>query len=189
MKEIFISYQHMSGDFVELLSRKLKEKNYVTHWDEDITAGQEWRSEIDTFIRNAFAVIVVMTPEARKSEYVTYEWSVAIGLDKHVIPIMLESTALHPRLEVHHYLDFTTRSGRQWSELFQRLQDIDQHEAAGQKDGAAKPQKLIAHDDLYNLLHEMYFSGIIDMPTLNEFVTHGMLTTSEFKKIRERNTR
>src|SRR5690606_30505196 len=130
------------------------------------------------FIETAFAVIVVMTPEARKSEYVTYEWSVAIGLKKPVIPIMLTMTALHPRLEVHHYLDFTNRSGRQWTELFQRLQDIaDGSDEFTPKEETGSPQTYIAHNDLYDLLNELYFSGMIDTRTLNEFVIHQMLTT------------
>lgn len=191
MSEIFISYQHMSGDFVDVLSRRIEEKKYDTRWDQDISAGQEWRREIDAAIRSAIAVIVVMTPEARQSEYVTYEWSMAIGLGKPVIPIMLKPTPLHPRLEIHHYLDFTNITVRPWDELFARLEDIanGEGEFSQQTPDATDPRDYVRHDDLFDLLNELYFSAVIDTRTLNAFLMRRMLTATDIKKIRERAAR
>jgi hypothetical protein len=62
-----------------------------------------------------------MTPDARISEYVTYEWAFAWGYGKKVIPIMLRQTTLHPRLATLQYLDFTNRIARPWSRLFEVL--------------------------------------------------------------------
>ena len=42
---------------------------------------------IDLSIKNAFALIVIMTPEAKASEYVTYEWAFAWGVVVKVIPV------------------------------------------------------------------------------------------------------
>ena len=81
----------------------------------------DWRVEIDDGIRNAAAVIAVMTPEARSSEYVTYEWAFAWGREIRVIPIMLRQTTMHPRLAALQYLDFTNRIARPWTRLVEVL--------------------------------------------------------------------
>ncbi len=96
--------------------------------DSDIAPGKDWRDEIDNAIRSALAVIVIMSPQARASEYVTYEWAFAWGAGIPVIPIMLKPTELHPRLEALQYLDFTARdpADRPWGKLFRRLWEIEQ---------------------------------------------------------------
>lgn len=121
---VFISHDHDDADFAELLKLKL-EKSSLNSWidTERLKIGQDWREEIDQGIENSLAIIVIMTPEARKSEYVTYEWSFAWGKGKKVFPLMLKQTQLHPRLESLQYLDFTNRTTRPWDKL---IASIDQ---------------------------------------------------------------
>lgn len=90
---IFISHSHADADFAEILKLKL-EKRGVEAWidNERLKIGQDWREEIDSGIKNSMAVIAIMTPEARKSEYVTYEWAFAWGKGKKIFPLMLKQT-------------------------------------------------------------------------------------------------
>ncbi|NOR44765.1 MAG: TIR domain-containing protein [Candidatus Delongbacteria bacterium] len=122
---IFISHNHNDADFAELLKLKL-EKNGLTGWidNERLKIGQDWREEIDIGIKNSIAVIAIMTPDARKSEYVTYEWAFAWGKGKKIFPIMLKQTQLHPRLESLQYLDFTNRASRPWDKLIESIKEI-----------------------------------------------------------------
>ncbi len=60
-----------------------------------------------------------MSPEARSSEYVTYEWAFAYGIGLKIIPILYKDTKLHPRLEALQYLDFTSRTSRPWDALIE----------------------------------------------------------------------
>jgi HEAT repeat protein len=64
-----------------------------------------------------------MTPDARASEYVTYEWSFALGAGVRVIPILLKHTELHPKLNSLHYRDFTNSRALPWSDLIRDLQN------------------------------------------------------------------
>ena len=77
---VFISHDHDDADFAELLKLRL-EKEKIDSWidTERLKIGQDWREEIDQGIEDSVAVIAIMTPEARKSEYVTYEWAFAWG--------------------------------------------------------------------------------------------------------------
>jgi len=116
---IFISHAKDDGDFAELLKLKLEREGHDAWVDSDrLDPGLDWRSEIDQAVRDAVAVLAIMSPEARASEYVTYEWAFAWGCGTKVIPIMLKQTTLHPRLATLQYLDFTNRIARPWDRLF-----------------------------------------------------------------------
>jgi TIR domain len=76
---------------------------------------------IDLAIKNACALVAIMTPEAKSSEYVTYEWAFAWGAGIRVIPVILRQTLLHPRLEALQYLDFTNTNPRPWARLLDEV--------------------------------------------------------------------
>lgn len=124
-KGIFISHAHSDGDFAELLKSRLEGAGYTAWIDIDrLTPGLDWRNEIDTAIRSSLALVAVMSPEARNSEYVTYEWAFAVGSKTQVIPIMLRETSFHPRLATLQYLDFSNRISRPWPQLLSTLEKI-----------------------------------------------------------------
>lgn len=117
---VFVSYKHEDGDFAELLINRMKTAGFETWVDNDkLHAGDDWRIEIDQAIKNAFALILIMSPDAKASEYVTYEWAFAWGAGVRVIPVVLKHTELHPRLEALQHLDFTNRNARQWDKLIE----------------------------------------------------------------------
>ncbi|HEY5005730.1 MAG TPA: toll/interleukin-1 receptor domain-containing protein [Ktedonobacteraceae bacterium] len=81
-KHLFISYKHEDSDFAEVLIRRFEKAGFKIWVDHDqLHIGEDWRNEIDQAIKNSFALIVIMTPEAKASEYVTYEWAFAWGLE------------------------------------------------------------------------------------------------------------
>ncbi len=125
MPQVFISHKHSDSDFAENLANKLKAAGFEGWIDnEGIPSGEDWRQSIDDAIRSSFALIVIMTPEAKASEYVTYEWAFAIGIGITVIPVMLKNTDPHPRLETLQFLDFTNRNTRPWDKLVRRLKEV-----------------------------------------------------------------
>jgi hypothetical protein len=119
---VFVSHVSEDGDFAEMMAMKMKEAGYTAWIDVDrLKPGVDWQESIDEAIRKAPALIAIMSPEARTSEYVTYEWSFAAGCGVLIIPVMLRETSLHPRLARLHFLDFTKRSARPWDGLFEQL--------------------------------------------------------------------
>jgi len=119
MQHVFISYKREDFDFAENLIYRLEQAGFATWADPKIKTGEEWRTEIDLAVRDAFALVVIMTPEAKASEYVTFEWAFASGARVKIIPVMLRQTELHPRLETLQYLDFTSASARPWDRLIE----------------------------------------------------------------------
>jgi hypothetical protein len=119
---LFVSHSKTDGDFAELLKLKLEREGHTAWIDSDrLHPGLDWRTEIDQAIRDTHALLAILSPEARASEYVTYEWAFAWGCGTKVIPIMLRQTTLHPRLATLQYLDFTNRLARPWNRLLDVL--------------------------------------------------------------------
>src|SRR5260370_12436895 len=126
MRHVFISYKRIEYDstFAEVMIHHIEKADFDTWIDGQLIVGEEWRLGIDDAIKNAFALIVIMTPEAKASEYVTYEWAFALGIGIKVIPVLLKHTPLHPRLEALQYIDFTDHNNRPWNKLITTLKNI-----------------------------------------------------------------
>ncbi|MBN8591630.1 MAG: HEAT repeat domain-containing protein [Anaerolineae bacterium] len=125
-QHIFVSYKHENHDFATQLIRQLEVAGFKVWIDvEQLRAGENWREAINQAIKDSFALIFIITPNAKKSEFVTYEWAFAQGAGVKVIPIMLQYTAaLHPQLEQLQYLDFTDTARPPWDRLIRRLYEI-----------------------------------------------------------------
>jgi hypothetical protein len=128
MSHVFVSYSRKDAEFVEMLRQRLRDANFEVWTDSGVRPGNDWRTEIDDAIRDAFVVLVVVTPAARVSEYVTYEWAFALGAGIKVIPMILQATPLHPRLEFLQHLEFSGDSEESypWEKLMDGLGSIKQ---------------------------------------------------------------
>ncbi|MBZ0300169.1 MAG: HEAT repeat domain-containing protein [Anaerolineae bacterium] len=125
-QHVFISYKHDDRVFANQLIHRVQTARFKV-WidDEQLRAGENWREAINHAIRESFALVLVISPEARISEYVTYEWAFAQGAGVKVIPVMLRPTPmLHPQLEVMQYLDFTDPMNMPWDRLLERLREV-----------------------------------------------------------------
>jgi HEAT repeat protein len=124
MSHVFISYKRENLKFAQQIEKQFESAGIRTWYFPQIKAGEEWRTTIDTAIQKCFALVVVMTPQARQSEYVTYEWSFALGLGIPIVPVLLEPTSLHPKLETLQYIDFSARFEEPWDRLIERLLEL-----------------------------------------------------------------
>jgi len=125
-QHVFVAYKHEEKPFVDMLIRQVQMAGFQVWVDaENLKAGENWREEINFAIKDSFALVVIITPDAKISEYVTYEWAFAQGAGIKVIPLMLHDTfRLHPQLELLQYLDFTDQARPPWDKLIRRLYEI-----------------------------------------------------------------
>jgi hypothetical protein len=124
-QHVFISYKHEDKTFVETLIRQLQTAGFTVWIDnEQLRAGENWRQAINDAVRDAFALIVIITPDSKTSEYVTYEWAFAQGAGVKIVPLMLRMSDLHPQLEMLQFLDFTDPARPPWDKLMRRLWEI-----------------------------------------------------------------
>lgn len=125
-QHVFVSYRHNDNDFADMLMRQLQMAGFTIWIDsQHLRAGENWREAINHAIQDAFALVLIISPEAKSSEYVTYEWAFAQGAGVKVVPVLLRPTdRLHPQLEQLQYLDFTDRARPPWDKLIRRLWEI-----------------------------------------------------------------
>lgn len=124
-QHVFISYRGEDGEFVAALTRQLEGAGFQV-WSENerLRAEGAWRESGDQAIRDSFALIVVLTPAARASEQITYEWTFALGVGVRLILVLREPTDIHPRLITHPCLDFTDGvAAPPWGRLIRLVQE------------------------------------------------------------------
>jgi hypothetical protein len=119
-KHVFVCYAREDKGFARDINSWLR-GSQVAGWQDtlDIRGGDRWQERIDTAIRSAAALIVIMTPYATRSQFVTYEWAFAIGAGVPVIPVVRRLTKLHPKLATLQFIDFTKR--KSWVSLRRAL--------------------------------------------------------------------
>jgi len=134
-KHVFISYAREDAAFARDVIRHLRRSDIVAWQDvHDLRGGDGWQQSIDQALSGAKALIVVMSPDATRSQYVTYEWAFALGAGVRVIPVLRRKAQLHPRLAALQYVDFTPRGARKpWVRLLNALPT----ETADSPDGVA----------------------------------------------------
>ncbi|MBN1679568.1 MAG: HEAT repeat domain-containing protein [Anaerolineae bacterium] len=123
MGHLFISYHADDAEFAIGLMHQLDDAGFSVWEDnEHLRDGVDWHEAIDQAIREASALIVILTPAAKASEQVIYEWTFALGVGVAVIPVLREQTALHPRLETLPVLDFSA-DAQPWGKLVRQVQE------------------------------------------------------------------
>jgi hypothetical protein len=126
-KHVFVSYKHEETEFASMLIHQLTAAGFKIWIDtEQLRAGENWREAINDAIKDAFALVLVISPDAQRSEYVTYEWAFAQGAGIKVVPLLYKHPAgrLHPQLEMLQYLDFTDKARPPWDKLLRRLWEL-----------------------------------------------------------------
>lgn len=100
---IFISYSRQDQAYVRDLADTLQRFDVDVWYDKILVYGAEWDTQIDMQLNECDIVLVIATPDAMASDYVTYEWSYFKGANKPVFPFvpafaLNDLDFLHPRL-------------------------------------------------------------------------------------------
>ncbi|MBN1965587.1 MAG: toll/interleukin-1 receptor domain-containing protein [Anaerolineae bacterium] len=110
MSHVFISYSRSDSEFVEQLYSDLR-ANDIDVWTDkyDIEPGDSWEKSIESAVRDASAVIAVLSPAGSSSLYVRQELAFAEEIEIPIFPILIsgdfhESTPIF--LLNRQYLDF-----------------------------------------------------------------------------------
>ncbi len=107
-KKIFISYSRRDTEYVESLVEALRKQGFEVWFDKNIRTGTDWDDTIESELKNADAIVLILSKTSVASENVKDEISYAIGLDKPVNPIKIEECDVPMRLARKQFVDFTT---------------------------------------------------------------------------------
>jgi len=109
--KVFISYAHTDKTFVGNLASNLEKQGMKVWWDFDsLKGGQDWQKEIERGIKQCDYFLVVLTPEAKLSEWVGNEIEYALYTQKYIIPLRLKKCDIPIGLIKKQYIDFESRT-------------------------------------------------------------------------------
>jgi hypothetical protein len=99
MKRVFISYSHDD----ESVARELKESLHNTEvlgWMDqaDIAAGEAVSRKVKESLRQASAVIVLVSERSLMSQWVQFEIGAALAMEKLIIPVLIGRAGSEPPL-------------------------------------------------------------------------------------------
>lgn len=127
---IFISYDHADRALLERLASDLRSHGHTTWTDfEGIRGGDIWRQAIVDGIDASAVVLIALSPDSVRSEWVEIELRAALELKKNIIPLLVrpletpEDQAAYQRLGIDHiqYRDFTGGYETGFAELLKDL--------------------------------------------------------------------
>ncbi len=167
---VFISYATKDGEeFAKKAYEQIKRWHFQA-WiaPRDISAGEAWDTRIDEALQEAFAVVVIVTPAALTSSFVTYEWAYALGRGARVIPVLFGTIEwTDHKLRTLHYVDCSEKP-TDWKPLEEAL-----HNA----------QRLSNTQRLSTLLGDLILEGDCAWTVLEAFEDYGYLTFEEVNAI------
>jgi tetratricopeptide (TPR) repeat protein len=107
MARIFLSYARVDEVFALKLARALRASNIDLWIDrDDIRPGQNWDRAVEEALVACASVLLILSPDALKSEHVMDEVSYALNKSKQLTPILFKACDLPPRLHRKQFIDF-----------------------------------------------------------------------------------
>lgn len=104
-RTVFVSYSRKDSSQVEKAVELLEAGGADVFRDlDDIQYGDRWEDVIRTKLAEAERVLVFWSTHAQLSEWVSREWTIAISMQKRVVPILLDQTPLPRELGQFHAL-------------------------------------------------------------------------------------
>ena len=92
---VFISHSHQENELVRDLARHLRDAGLKPLVDfTDLPLGADWKKRVRERIREADAILILVTPAALKSDWMMAELGMAEGFDRVILPVM---AGLKPR--------------------------------------------------------------------------------------------
>lgn len=105
--KIFISYSRDNKLYVSSLVKAFRDEGFTVWFDNHIKTGEDWDSSIEREIKEADALVMVLSETSVASENVKDEMSYAMSLNKHINPIKIEECDVPMRLARKQFIDFT----------------------------------------------------------------------------------
>src|SRR6478672_7529520 len=114
--KVFISYSRKSSDaFVDDLVVGLEDRGFAPMLDRhDIEPGEPWEARLGGLIEQSDTVVVVVSPEAVKSERCDWEINKTLALSKRLLPVIHKSVPdveIPPKLSELQFIHFDTAPG------------------------------------------------------------------------------
>ncbi|KAB2854576.1 MAG: toll/interleukin-1 receptor domain-containing protein, partial [Anaerolineae bacterium] len=111
MSHIFVSYSRRNLTFVTQLVKDLQQAGLAVWFDQiSIQPGDIWEAAIEQGLKEAIAVVVVISPDSMASEYVRKEVNFAQESDQLILPVLYQSAPLFLNLQTIQWVDLSSET-------------------------------------------------------------------------------
>jgi hypothetical protein len=140
MAQVFVSYSRRDLPFVEQLAADLNRAGLNVWFDlTGLEGGERWSEKIQDAIRNSQYVIVVLSPDSVKSEWVEREFLFASNANKKIIPLLYRQCELPLNYLNLNYIDV---QGTNYQLNFDRIMRCFNVVAPALLPGTQKPSRV-----------------------------------------------
>jgi HEAT repeat protein len=120
--QVFLSYSRKDEESMSLIAKYLRAQGVKVWVDNEklIPGTPIWEDEIEKAIRNAVAIVVVLSPDSKNSEWVKREMTMADQYQKRVFPVLIngdEKNSISLRLINRQFVDLR----KNWEEGMKSL--------------------------------------------------------------------
>jgi len=119
---VFISHSTQDDAFVDQLSQSLYQTGlypWVDH--QHIPSGARWDAVLEHALNAADSLVLVVTPEAKRSTVVESEWTYIGEMGKKIYPVLLRGDSIPFRLRVLQFTDFRENYEEAAAQLLEAL--------------------------------------------------------------------
>ena len=124
-KHYFVAYSRENSDFTLGLADSLRRTGLELWIDRDIGGGERWDDSIEAAISRCRGLVVILTPQAIRSNNVKDEVNFALDKGKRIIPVPASKCEIPLRLRRVQYVDFTEGYDFALASLLARLRASD----------------------------------------------------------------
>lgn len=168
MQHIFISYSRRDIEFMRHISKYLISKNFMTWTDENLTPGTRgWKLAIEKAIEDAGAVVAILSPDAKASEWVDRELEYARIRGKRIFPLIVRgdsATSVPLELVTSQWIDITQREN--YAPGMEKLTlALDNHLGMKRKTRSDLIREAVI--DLFHKLPNCYYMAVISVDGLS----------------------
>jgi repressor LexA len=89
--KVFVSYSGVNKESANNLVKQLKEMGHTVWIDDHLLGGQQWWDEITRKVRECQVFVAGYSPTFFASVFCEAEWSYALQLNRHILPVVLNS--------------------------------------------------------------------------------------------------
>jgi hypothetical protein len=111
MSKLFLSYGREDVRLAKMLESALITRRLSVWRDEQsIEPGQRWALEIEAGLRGSRGVIVLLTSASARSQWLTYEYALAIGARLPVVAVRVRGAKVPSPIQQFQVIDYSTAS-------------------------------------------------------------------------------
>ena len=189
MVDVFISYSRKDSKYMKAVKDALDEVEISVWTDEDLMPGTiNWDNEIERVMKEAQAIVTILSPEAKNSEWMNRELSYSSVIGLPIFPLLVRGDvkeSIPLQLITHNVLDARTDMNEGIDKLIELLKGIGITPGSTRKERVNKATTLAkrAEEHFFANRYQEAISESEDALKIDRVNTEALIIKSDAHKV------